>query len=227
MRNLKSLLKNFPVVWSGLAYVHHRVRKFQGSGVYWESRYANGGTSGSGSYGKLAQFKAEFLNQFVQANDIDSVVEFGCGDGNQLNLAKYPRYLGLDISPSVIARCQLKFAGDHSKSFATLGQPGADLLEHRSDLSLSLDVIYHLIEDPVFDSYMQQVFDAGQRFVIAYSSNFDAPARFHVRHRKFTDWVAVNRPDFTLTHMEKNQFPYNGDDTTGTRADFYVYQRRS
>ena len=53
------------------------------SGAYWSARYRRGETSGSGSYGENAKYKADFLNGFVQENGINSVIEFGCGDGAQ------------------------------------------------------------------------------------------------------------------------------------------------
>ena len=61
--------------------------RFSGSGEFWESRYQRGETSGGGSYGRLAQFKAQTLNRFVEENEIASVIEFGCGDGHQLSHA--------------------------------------------------------------------------------------------------------------------------------------------
>lgn len=72
--------------------------RFGGSREYWEARYSQDGDSGSGSIGRLARFKAEFLNSFVLEHDVGSVIEFGCGDGRQLQLAEYPRYIGLDVS---------------------------------------------------------------------------------------------------------------------------------
>ncbi len=63
--------------------------------AYWENRYRRGGTSGAGSEGALADYKARFVNDFVAEHRIDSVIEFGCGDGRQLEGMRYPRYLGL------------------------------------------------------------------------------------------------------------------------------------
>lgn len=40
-------------------YRIYKNKKFSTSDQYWEKRYANGGNSGSGSYSKLAEFKAE------------------------------------------------------------------------------------------------------------------------------------------------------------------------
>ena len=63
-------------------------RTFPGTVRYWEERYRNGGHSGDGSSGQLADFKAEVLNGFVKLYNVSSVIEFGCGDGKQLLLAK-------------------------------------------------------------------------------------------------------------------------------------------
>src|SRR5689334_9848740 len=119
---------------------------FDGSRKYWEKRYEKGGTSGSGSYGHLADFKAEILNNFVQSNNVRSVIEFGCGDGNQLKLSNYPSYIGFDISDASINRCMTIFSGDRSKRFKL-----ADKYENETaELALSLDVIFHLTEDNVY-----------------------------------------------------------------------------
>ena len=49
---------------------------FRGSAAYWDARYRAGGNSGAGSYGRLAAFKAEVLNEFVRRRGIRSIVEF-------------------------------------------------------------------------------------------------------------------------------------------------------
>ena len=53
--------------------------EFLSSTDYWIKRYESGGNSGSGSYGVLAQYKAEIINQFVIRNKLSTVIEFGCG----------------------------------------------------------------------------------------------------------------------------------------------------
>ena len=124
-----------------------RRMRFSGSAHYWDARYASGGTSGSGWYNRLAVFKAEVLNDFVVAQDVRSVIEWGCGDGNQLLLARYPEYLGIDVSPVAIETCRRLFAADTSERFALAGDYDGPV----ADVALSLDVIYHLVEDDVFE----------------------------------------------------------------------------
>ena len=55
------------------------------------------------------------------------------------------------------------------------------------DLSISLDPIYHLLEDNAFNLYMQHLFNSSKKYVIIYFSNNDKKWEKHVRHRKFTD----------------------------------------
>ena len=76
---------------------------FSDSVTLWEQRYLMGGNSGQGSYGVLAEFKAKIVNQFVEEFEVKSLVEFGCGDGSQLMLANYPRYVGLDVSQKAVS----------------------------------------------------------------------------------------------------------------------------
>ena len=58
-------------------------KPFRGSTEYWIRRYEAGKTSGVGSYGKFARYKAKVLNEFVSKHSIESVIEYGCGDGNK------------------------------------------------------------------------------------------------------------------------------------------------
>lgn len=202
-----------------------RSSNFSTSASYWEDRYRQGGNSGSGSYNRLAEFKAEVLNKFVADNDIDSVIEFGSGDGAQLELARYPRYVGVDVSETIIAFTRKKFENDASMSFLLTSEVTKD---DRAQLALSLDVIYHLVEDAVYDQYMHRLFDAAERFVIVYSSNEDRECPDpHVRHRNFTRWVEIFKPEFEMIDTIGNPYPYssaNPDNTTF--ADFYIFVRR-
>jgi SAM-dependent methyltransferase len=195
---------------------------YSDSAGFWEENYAQGGTSGNGSYGALAEGKAWFVNQLVSERAIGSVIEFGCGDGNQLSMADYPSYIGLDVSRSAIGLCQRRFAGDPAKSFflydGTCFTDRAGIFT--ADLALSLDVIYHLTEDAGFEAYLRHLFAAGRRLVVIYSTNAritgSAP---HVRHRHFTPWVEANCPEWRLTGVTA------GPNTERARADFFVFER--
>jgi SAM-dependent methyltransferase len=196
---------------------------FRDSSTYWEKRYQQGKTSGVGSYGRLAEFKAEILNEFVERNGVQSVVEFGCGDGTQLALAKYPRYVGVDVAQGSVIICEKRFAGDTTKSFYLTSKLPAEV--GKFDLALSLDVIYHLVEDSVFDAYMRTLFAHAGRFVIIYSSNKIEPSGVpHVRHRLFAKWIEEHAPQWRQSGYVANRYPHDPrrlDDTSF--ADFYFF----
>jgi len=226
MSPLKATIKRIPIVGALATKVHValQARRFTGSNEYWKQRYERGDNSGDGSYDKLAEFKAEVVNGFVEEHAIQSVIEYGCGDGNQLSLARYPRYLGFDISPDALNRCRERFKGDPTKSFKLMDE----YADERADLVLSLDVIYHLVEDEVFESHMRSLFDSASRFLIVYSSNRDtqdADQAPHVRHREFSRFIDDNAESLRLLRHIPNRHPYTGDTHEGSFADFFVYQR--
>lgn len=226
---VKRLVKRTPVVRdiARAALRQAAARKAAGfsSAAYWEERYRQGRNSGAGSYNKLAQFKADTINRFVADNRIQSVIEFGCGDGSQLKLASYPSYVGVDVSPTVLSATRELFAGDPSKSFIHSDDVGP---EDQAELSMSLDVIYHLVEDAVFERYMAQLFGAATRFVIIYSSNEERPAdSVHVRHRPFTDWVERHQPSFRQSGFLANPYPEDIRDPETSFADFYFFAREA
>ena len=97
MKSAKKILSSIPLAGPLARRMAIALRKvfFPGSQEYWEARYAGDETSGAGSFGKWAEFKAQGVNSFVKSRGIRTVIEFGCGDGNQLSIAEYPAYIGL------------------------------------------------------------------------------------------------------------------------------------
>lgn len=110
---MKQIIKKIPIIGPFLKFVNRNISEylnhFNCSESYWVERYDSNGNSWDGSYGKLAEFKAEILNEFVKNKDIKTIIEYGCGDGNQLNLGEYTEYLGFDVSPKAIALYSDKF----------------------------------------------------------------------------------------------------------------------
>ncbi len=224
MNKLKQFIENTSI------YKAIKRQRFPGSANYWEDRYSKAGNSGGGSYNRLAEFKAEILNSFVKDNNIKSVIEFGCGDGNQLALAHYPPYIGFDVSKTAIKLCMSKFKTDPTKSFFLYDSlafcDNNNLF--KADLSLSLDVIYHLVEDDIFEAYMTHLFNSSKRFVIIYSSNFQKGQTYHEKDRDFTTWVDKNKNDWRLLKKIDNKYKAPkgvSDPENKSKADFYIYEK--
>lgn len=224
---MKKKIKNIYILGPLLLKLYKLLKSqkpFTNSENYWEERYKNGGNSGAGSYQHLAVFKAEIINTFLKKQEIGSVIEFGCGDGNQLKLLEIKKYLGCDVSLTAIENCKKIFAHDKSKEFILMSH----YQNEKATLSMSLDVIYHLVEDEVFENYMQVLFNAAEKYVIIYSSCKEDKIQNdpHVRNRKFTDWIAKNKTAFSLCEYIPNQYPFNGDGENSSIADFYIFEKR-
>jgi hypothetical protein len=221
---LRFILKRIPFLWRYADQLTWR-----GSRSYWEARYSGGGNSGAGSYGHLAHYKADILNEFVALRQVKSVIEFGCGDGNQLSLAKYPSYIGLDVSNTAIQTCVSLFYKDNTKDFLPYIAEKFDRIigGYAADLGISLDVVYHLVEDRIFILYMKHLFESAQKYVIIYSSDHDEVIKgSHVRHRRFTEYVEVNFKSWRLTKRLENRYSIAQYGTeVGSFADFYFFEK--
>lgn len=197
--------------------------RFRSSSHYWEQRYQRGGTSGVGSYGIYAEYKAEVLNSFVSANGIIRVAELGCGDGNQLKYFNFAQYLGIDISPAAVELCRNTYRDDRTKTFLVYDETGSDVMVQlfKPELVISLDVIYHLVEDKVFEDYIDKLFNVSSRYVTIYSTDFDMHYdSSHQVDRKFTEYIEKNIKGWQLSRVLLN--PHKGADT---QSDFYFYEK--
>jgi 2-polyprenyl-3-methyl-5-hydroxy-6-metoxy-1,4-benzoquinol methylase len=180
---------------------------------YWNQRYINGGNSGAGSYNELSQFKADIINNFIENNQIKSIVDYGVGDGNQLKLINTENliYTGIDVSEFIISKCKEEFKDDKTKKFIHIDNIDNEL---KTDLVLSCDVIYHLIEEPVYKEYMDNLFSMSKKYVIIYAPNINYNEAVHVKKREFIEYIFDNYTNFNLVKRIK-----------GKGCPFYIFQK--
>ena len=190
--------------------LYHKIVPFD-SAKYWENRYKKHGNSGTGSYGRLSKFKAEVINDFIEKHKIKYVVDLGCGDGHMASLIKVQLYVGMDVSEFIIDHNERVFKNIDGRLFFLIENNNYYTYCPALQMTLSLDVIFHLIEDSVFEAHMEALFKLADKYVIIYSSNTEdqrlaKPA--HVRSRKFTDWISKNKPQWVLIKYIKNKYSY-------------------
>lgn len=196
--------------------------RFPGSSRYWDLRYRIGEDSGEGSYGAEAAYKAEYINRCFAEHGTRSVIDFGCGDGNQLRHLTVPDYRGYDVSPTAVERCRSAYRDDSSRNFFVL----SDYRGETADAAMSLDVLYHLVEQDVFDAYLERLFGAACRLVIIYAVDHEETRHLHgnhVHHRKFTSLVAQRFPAFRL--IDAPPRPAHLANAGELAASFFVYAR--
>ena len=164
------------------------------------------------------------MNEFVQTHRIDTVLELGCGDGRQLGLMNFSKYTGLDVSPLAVDRCRSMHGTDDGKTFDLL--PEVRDLSTRAALTLSLDVIYHLVEDEIFELHPDRLFGASDRYVAIFLSNFGRVVAAHVRHREFLPGVLRRFPDFKLIESPADPYPLEHFGREGAHASSFVFERQ-
>lgn len=215
------------------AKYNHKGIEFSTSSEFWEKTYRLGNTSGSGSYGRVAAFKAKTLNDFVARNNIKRVLDLGCGDGNQNALFDFPHYTGIDTSETIINKNKALYADTPHREFFQndCSDGGADTHVYQPDLVVSLDVIFHLIEDELYNAYMNALFHSGNRYAIAFTHKLPAGEPVpetqsdHTKFRDVEGWAIENAPDFQLIDCLPN--PYiNADDGLGkSPCYFYIFAK--
>lgn len=179
---------------------------------YWDRRYREGRSSGAGSEGSEGQYKADYVSDFIHNHGVKSLIDWGCGDGQVLELIRLEDalYHGVDCSPTILDRMRRKFP-EHSFSTDDGHQPTAEL-------ALSMDVLFHLPADHDYSAYLFDLFGSARKYVMIYSTNYAGgrTAR-HVFRREFTPDIAERFPDWELTAVE-----------TPLReglASFFVYEK--
>lgn len=220
-------IRNVPWIWRIASRVRYTPvgywlwkRWFQSSEVHWQRHYEQGGNSGPGSYGESALYKADLINRAIREHGIRSIIELGCGDGNQLTYLEVDQYIGLDISKVAIERCIAHHGRNAKRSFIWYDQHHFHDPLHilSADCAMSLDVIFHLVEDEVFTRYIRNLFGCGRRFVIIYALDEPEvrPVHVSVRLRNYSKYIAANVPEFRIAlHIAaKEEF-----------SDLYVYER--
>jgi hypothetical protein len=175
---------------------------------YWDNRYNSNGNSGFGSTGVLAEYKARIINDFVKHNQVNTVIEFGCGDGLQLESSSYPRYLGLDVAKSSIKLCQNKFYNDLTKSFMLYTPQYFTNHGYLSaDLIICLDVLYHIIDENDFRKTLIDIFNAAQKYVILYANLKPQPSSsMHIIYRDISKYLE-KFPDFQVDQVVEQEYP--------------------
>jgi hypothetical protein len=73
------------------------------------------------------------------------------------------------------------------------------------------------------EEYLRQIFEAADRFVVIYASDFNKainPVYQHEMRRSFTDFVNQNITGWKLQKIIKNRYPFEEFGEHGSLSDF-------
>jgi len=184
---------------------------------YWDRRYRDGRTSGEGSEGETARLKGVHVTDVINRFDVQSVIDWGVGDGvvlAHIDTSRLAGYGGIDVSHSIIDRVSKTHEGPN-RVFMYADKVRADLT--RCDMALSMDVLFHFPDEVDYRHYLDQLFTSAVRYVLVYSTDYgpNQTAR-HVLRRNFTADLDKLFPDWKLIE---------GHGNNPQVADFYLYQK--
>jgi len=210
-----------------LAEKDNKYNMYKNSSVckFWEKHYQKGGESGRSSTLHFGEFKIEIINNFIKQYNIESLIDYGCGDGVLISHFNVKKYVGLDISDFIVNQCKEMFKYDNSKQFYTYKD---DYNNIKYNLSLSLDVICHLKEDNIYKQYLDDLFNSSSKYIIIYSSNHNdlIPANktnsSSSFHRNFTKDIEEFYPNCKLIKTIPQKYPSN---KVLTKFDYYIYEK--
>ncbi len=179
--------------------------------AYWDERYAKGQTSGTGSYGVNADFKAIVINRVIKEYSCEDMVEFGCGDANQMTLFTPIPYIGYDIAPTIIQKNKQKHASLKHAVFENMDMT-KDFTSIR-DLSICVDVLFHLTIEDDWDILIDHVCKAAKKCIVITTNTEEIQSEYfpHVNFKRRIMPVLDKRDDVLIeevitqpTHKESN-----------------------
>ena len=162
--------------------------------VYQGSEWGKGSGPGS-SPSNTIEYRA-FVSRFIEANNVCSVTDLGCGDWQFSSLMDWTGidYLGLDAVPAIIETNRSRFA--HSNVRFDVSSSPADL--PGGDLLLSKEVLQHLPNSVIAD-YLSAI---ERKYRFALLTNSLRPARLAN--------VDIEPGDFRPIHLQKPPFNATG-----------------
>lgn len=174
--------------------------------------------SGDGSRGKLATFKADFVNNFIEENNIESIIDFGCGDLQNAKLLKVKEYLGIDIvhhahPPDILAK-QFNTIVSRFDEFSA---------DKKADLCLCMDVLYHILEDEqeYLEKTLNKIIECSKKYFIIYAQDSyqDDSVLQYRGHLHNSPWRQIlETKNVELIREQEKCEP-------GTSARFFIYQK--
>lgn len=184
----------------------------------WKKRPNN---SGLGSRGQLAEFKANFVSNFVKENKIKTLIDFGCGDLHNSSLIEVPEYLGVDI---VEHKMPDEFKA--GKFETTVSRFDEFECENPADMTLCMDVLYHILENEqdYLERTLEKLIECSKRYIVIYAQDSYDKNIVWKGHMFNCPWrQLMEKRGVELVYQQKQE--EYGD---GPRSDavFFVYEKK-
>jgi hypothetical protein len=141
---------------------------------YWEKRYTNGGTSGTGSIGLLREWKWQVIDRVVGRPG--SVVDVCCGDLTFWENRDCENYTGIDVSSAVIERDRKA-----RPSWSFVCAPAEIRQDIKGEVVFCMDALFHVMDDDKYDRIVMNLACYSTRWIVV-STWYDNPLAMRRMH---------------------------------------------
>lgn len=170
-------------------------------------RFSWGGNSGPGSTPEYTAAYREFLQLFMITNEVESVLDLGCGDWSFSHLINWPRYTGVDVVKHVIVENERRWTYGEMRRDGT-EFVHADLLDYPLDgheLVLIKDVLQHWPNADI-EAFMKRLAESSVKYALLTNCRFDAgPVNGDIAHGYFRA-LDLTAPPFSYALTEVLRF---------------------
>ena len=197
--------------------------------LYWDRRYARGEDSGVGSRGESLKYKADYLNSAFKKYDIESVFDFGCGDGNLVSLLNTKLYFGIDVSVESIRACRIRFRSENGYYFECghFFEYTPEVIREKInplDCVMCIDVLYHIINRDVLVKTLENIFGSMARIIILYTYPLGAIKKD--RDMRVYGMYARDIAPILKDIVNEYRLEANTEPALGSASGFLVYQKK-
>tara|TARA_B100000900_G_scaffold414621_1_gene441792 strand:- start:1950 stop:2537 length:588 start_codon:yes stop_codon:yes gene_type:complete len=173
--------------------------------------------SGLGSRGDLAIFKIKYINDFIKEKNIESMIDFGCGDLQVSSNFEVQDYLGVDI----VAHTHPDSVKSQNYN-TTISRFDEFIGEKKVELCTCLDVFYHILNDELeyLHATIKNILEHSTKYVIIYAQDsYDSNYNNWKDHMHNSPWrQIIEKENVKLVKEQKLPQP-------GTTAKFFIYEK--
>jgi glycosyltransferase involved in cell wall biosynthesis len=162
--------------------------------AYWETRYSDGGNSGSGSAGAEAEWKIKQVVRLSRGK-VRSILDLGIGDGTLtarlMEALTGVIYHGVDLTPTGAAIARRNAPG---ATVAVLDIT-REKLGRKADVSLCLDVLFHIPEKAAHDAAVLAACQCASQFTVITTWNEGIVKKYKGRFGEHTFFHPLKAPE--------------------------------
>jgi hypothetical protein len=199
----------------------------------WEDHYAKGGRSGDPEDYKLSRpWKHDILKKYYNMG-IDTIIDVGCGDLQFWNKMPPTKYIGIDISKTIVDKHNLMF---DDKPF--ICSNASNKLDIHADVVICFDMLWHIIDDNEYIKILNNIKSYSNKYIFIYTWNsnpFNIGIINQIRsklfgeriddggYQKYRNYLSLSKsifePEFELIEMCTNN--------TWKFGTMYIYRRKN